>query len=461
MSRGYLLLLGTLLPLIYASLNLGSSGGIPPFGMVLQYVYPVAALFLLFGFSRLAFSGAGLRFAGWIRLALGMGIVGFLFNFAGQWLGRFVDSWGGGKGDPLEFVATTAVEVVGRIHHSASSADNFLVTLLAFSATASLLVEFCKAIPAAGRSESGSSWDLRWQAVAAVGFACGVGFGVGQATYLELFYAGGQGSIWHVLVRFVALAALQGVWTACAALLLRKADLDSLLSRLLALAPSILLHGLYRALFFHGYIIGGLAVSLLSLGLLIGLIETSRRREQALAPGEDDQFGEDATRVPHPSIPVPSNQKQRYLWALAMIFGPLIVGALVGIWIRGGDNAIEGVWMTSAAIAATGLISFCWEPVNRLAEWLGGPRSMLAPLVALAGFLVIYLAGFATAVLWGMTTFLYLPDSPFPQLIIQHALSLVSMIAIALWMRGQSAEKGPFAPRYKSRSELEMESVAN
>jgi RsiW-degrading membrane proteinase PrsW (M82 family) len=163
--------------------------------------------------------------------------------------------------------------------------------MLGFTFGVGLCEELCKSLPLIWHYKKTATLDLRGAVV--WGLAAGIGFGVSEGiTYSSDNYNGvTTGGIY--VVRFVSCVALHAVWSATNAIFLfwRQAEIDAIdtwyewfLPLLLALGPSMVLHGLYDTLLKREMEIGALLTAVASFALFFFLYERAIKDEARLAP---------------------------------------------------------------------------------------------------------------------------------------------------------------------------------
>ena len=194
-------------------------------------------------------------------------------------------------GTGIGAVVIAFLKFIGYSYLAAFDRDNgFWASLLGFTFGVGLCEELCKALPLLWRVRRGPELDVRGAVV--WGLASGIGFGVSEAvSYCTSYYNGlATGSIY--VARFISCVALHAVWSATVAILMwrHRERLESDLAWYeraflvgAALAPSIVLHGLYDTLAKRDLDAGALLVAAGSFVLFFWLYEKGTRRERPAA----------------------------------------------------------------------------------------------------------------------------------------------------------------------------------
>lgn len=211
---------------------------------------------------------------------------------------QYVASWTQGlmlTGRSILVIVFYIVKFIGFSYRAALDPENgFVLSMLGFTFGVGLCEELCKSIPLLWhykKSTASTALDVRGAVV--WGLAAGIGFGVSEGiTYSSDFY-NGLTTGWIYVVRFVSCVALHAVWSATNAIFLykRQAEIDGIdswyewfLPILLALAPSMILHGLYDTLLKREMEVLALVTAVASFALFFFLYERTIRDETRLAP---------------------------------------------------------------------------------------------------------------------------------------------------------------------------------
>jgi RsiW-degrading membrane proteinase PrsW (M82 family) len=176
---------------------------------------------LLWGFQFVALHSRGLQGGGWVGL-----IVLSILHFIGDSYALALDP-----------------------------SKGFLKSLAGFTFGVGLCEEVCKMLPLAIAFRLGALLDVR--GAVAWGLAMGVGFGVSEGIHYSGEYYNGVAGASLYGVRFISCVALHAVWSGTAALFLwsSRGEFEEpehwygmITPLILAVAPSMALHGLYDTL---------------------------------------------------------------------------------------------------------------------------------------------------------------------------------------------------------------------
>jgi RsiW-degrading membrane proteinase PrsW (M82 family) len=148
-----------------------------------------------------------------------------------------------------------------------------------------LLEEGVKALPLLWYTNSVG--NLSWRAMILWGLASGIGFGVSEGiSYSADFYNGILSADIYV-VRFVSCVALHAIWSASVAVFIyQQRDLveaavgpwEWLNAAFTVVIVSTFLHGLYDTMMKKEYVLGGIIVGIISVGVLGMQIEWLRKK---------------------------------------------------------------------------------------------------------------------------------------------------------------------------------------
>ena len=220
-----------------------------------------------------------------------VGTIGIVFLIALQ----YIAAWTQGlilTGRSILIIFFYIIKFIGFSYRAALDPSNgFFLSMLGFTFGVGLCEELCKSIPLLWHFKNTATLDLRGAVV--WGLAAGIGFGVSEGiTYSSDNYNGvSTGGIY--VVRFVSCVALHAVWSATNAIFLwwRQAELDAIdtwyewfVPLLLALGPSMVLHGLYDTLLKRHMEVLALLTAVASFALFFILYERAVRDEAKLAP---------------------------------------------------------------------------------------------------------------------------------------------------------------------------------
>lgn len=161
----------------------------------------------------------------------------------------------------------------------------FFPSAFGFMVGVGLLEEGVKAIPLLWYTNSVG--NLSWRACILWGLASGIGFGVSEGiSYSADFYNGILAADIYV-VRFVSCVALHAIWSASAAVFIyqQRELVESAVSpwewinaAFTVVIVSTFLHGLYDTMMKKHYMLGGIIVAVISVGVLAMQIEWLRRK---------------------------------------------------------------------------------------------------------------------------------------------------------------------------------------
>jgi RsiW-degrading membrane proteinase PrsW (M82 family) len=168
--------------------------------------------------------------------------------------------------------------------------SNLLLAFAGFTFGMGLCEELTKALPMFFHVRGKNTLD--WQGACYWGLASGIGFGLTKNIFYSInFNNGGAVSNADLLMIFPNVA-LQAIWCAAASLMIwrcrhrveESVEHSFLLDMLWVLCLPMLLHGLYETCLQAGMYVAALTTGLISIGWLIVLIETTRRREITTEP---------------------------------------------------------------------------------------------------------------------------------------------------------------------------------
>ena len=162
---------------------------------------------------------------------------------------------------------------------------NFFVSAFGFMIGVGLLEEMVKAIPLLWYTNSVG--NLSWRAAILWGLASGIGFGVSEGiSYSADFYNGILSADIYV-VRFVSCVALHAIWSASVAVFIYQqremveaavTPWEWLNAAFTVVIVSTFLHGLYDTMMKKQYVLGGIIVGMVSVGVLGLQIEWLRKK---------------------------------------------------------------------------------------------------------------------------------------------------------------------------------------
>lgn len=180
---------------------------------------------------------------------------------------------------------------IGALYLAAMHPDApFGASLLGFVLGVGFLEEAVKAIPIVWRLYRPTA--LSWRGACLWGMASGAGFGVSEGIHYSSNYYNGISTAEDYFLRFTAVAALHVLLSgACGILLHRhRKHLDAeeswdswLLTMAAIITVPMLLHGLYNTLLKKEYELAALFIWLTCFAWLVYLIESSHKRDEALA----------------------------------------------------------------------------------------------------------------------------------------------------------------------------------
>jgi len=161
----------------------------------------------------------------------------------------------------------------------------FFPSAFGFMVGVGLLEESVKALPLLWYTNSVG--NLSWRAMILWGLASGIGFGVSEGiSYSADFYNGILSADIYV-VRFVSCVALHAIWSASVAVFIyQQRDLvesavgpwEWLNAAFTVVIVSTFLHGLYDTMMKKEYVLGGIIIGIISVGVLGMQIEWLRKK---------------------------------------------------------------------------------------------------------------------------------------------------------------------------------------
>jgi len=220
-----------------------------------------------------------------------IGTVGVLLLWGFQFVALY--SRGLRGGGAIGMIVLGILQFVGYSYEAALDPENgFFKSLAGYTLGVGLCEEVCKILPLAIAFRLGARLDVR--GAVAWGLAMGVGFGVSEGIHYSGQYYNGLSGGEAYGVRFVSCVALHAVWSGTASLFLwsTRGEFEEpehwygmITPLVLAVGPSMALHGLYDTLLKRDLPLLACGVAAASYLAFFRLSAIYRRREEKAGAG--------------------------------------------------------------------------------------------------------------------------------------------------------------------------------